>query len=223
MRDAVDLLMNVAEAAGSTASDPLKAESLLSSFVGREGALDELLERGLEGELRGRAVWHPNGFMKVRLRLPKDRGAVRFHQWKTSERPEDVHNHRWNFVSHVLRGELMSQAFEVVDGREYEKYRCRSSPGGYSLDQIGTCSIRRSGGQVYAMGDTYFQSHDAFHLARPVVPSTLSMIVCGEPVFSSSTVLRSAPRVAAPVVAAAGDDEYRRVLRKIQGLIHEQG
>lgn len=219
--DAIDVLLHVADSTTIGSSESQESLDLLALLVGRNGELEDLLQRCIEGDLEGRATRHPNGFTKVRIQLPDGRGAVRFHQWGAPVGSEDVHNHRWNFVSHVLNGALRTDAFEILEGRDFDKYLCRSVDDVHKLRLTGTCSTRRISQKFYAQGDAYFQAHDAFHLALPVARETLSMIVCGEPVSSSSWVLRKGPRIEAST-AFVPNDEYRQILREIQGLIHEQ-
>ena len=79
---------------------------------------------------------------------------------------EEIHNHRYNFNSTILSGELIQEQFVVVDGEEYikEKESCKS---GHSFNEPGTlCNIKKIGEHKYKKDSDYYIEHDVFHKVK---------------------------------------------------------
>lgn len=92
-----------------------------------------------------RSYLHANGFLKIAL-LAGDCFKLRLHLWLPSEvrvaqSAEDIHNHRWDFASHMLVGAYRYQEFApTADGIPYLAYSYRSPENGsfYPLHACGT-------------------------------------------------------------------------------------
>lgn len=185
----------------------------------------------LNGILAGRVdtdAWeHPLGFIHVRLSgsLPR-RHKMRLHIWETRQEPTTLgrggrlHNHAFDFVSHVVAGIVLERrysvredidgtwcCFEVVnsDGRSERKM----GPERFAV--CHTEEIVHIAGQSYAMAAGDF--HDAIALVVPTAtvllarphPSVRSLLLTEEPDGDYS---RPWPRVAA-----------EEVRRKVAGVL----
>lgn len=102
------------------------------------------------------------GFIQLKI---DDRFRMHFY---TQELPaiisdEDVHNHRYNFESRILRGEFRQSLYHVVDGNSHvlEQESCQE---GYKPETPGKpCSIIEASAHIYEAGSLYFMHHSTFH------------------------------------------------------------
>lgn len=107
---------------------------------------------------------HYFGLGFIQLKIDDSR---RMHFY-TSELPpitpeEDVHNHRYNFVSHILKGRFYQELFKTVDGSTHtlEKESCQA---GVDVPHEGTsCGLVQMSRHHYTAGDSYWLHHDTFH------------------------------------------------------------
>lgn len=79
---------------------------------------------------------------------------------------EDIHNHRYNFTSHVVKGYLSQEIYQIVDGDCYlrEKESCKA---GVEVQEEGVpCGIKLLGTQMFAVGSHYWMWHDTFHKVK---------------------------------------------------------
>lgn len=103
------------------------------------------------------------GFIQVKIN-----NNFRLHFY-TAELPpivpeEDVHNHRYDFSSSILKGRFCQELYEVVNGNTHsrEKETCKE---GVSADAFAPvlCGLRLSSRHSYQAGDEYTIYHDTFH------------------------------------------------------------
>lgn len=92
---------------------------------------------------------------------------VRFHFY-SSELPsymneEEIHNHRYDFQSHILKGTLKSEHYEITEGVDYilEQESCK--PGIEVKVEPVLCSIKSVSSHTYNEGEKYKIEHDEFH------------------------------------------------------------
>lgn len=80
---------------------------------------------------------------------------------------EEIHNHRYNFTSSVLKGILHQELFEIVQGNTHtvEEESCQEGvkPEGHFPS---LCGILRSSMHSYIEGSWYFIYHDTFHRVK---------------------------------------------------------
>lgn len=76
---------------------------------------------------------------------------------------EDMHNHRYDFTSNILKGNLIHSTFEIVEGNTHiiELESCKE---GVVCETKGKeCGVRLSGVQSYSVGSWYTIPHYVFH------------------------------------------------------------
>lgn len=102
----------LSEGTNADASSPLAAARNLWQVLPDKIALAEFLEQYLdaddESSPHGASYIHPIGFMKLSLLRHEGQRPwrIRLHIWQGAGRDAFVHNHRWNFASLVVTGEL---------------------------------------------------------------------------------------------------------------------
>lgn len=113
-------------------------------------------------EVAGRSYAHDNGFIKIVLEDdPEEDRSLRLHIWPAEAEPEtNIHNHRWDFSSLVISGELEFEEFVVDEAGQIEAdgYGYLPTPGlEYELQPTGPAHLRsasvgsRRSGEVYEM------------------------------------------------------------------------
>ena len=77
---------------------------------------------------------------------------------------EDIHNHRYNFTSTILHGELRQELFSIIQGDSH-LLQDESCQEGYVPNTVNSrlCSIQKTGEQVFIQGNSYSIDHNTFH------------------------------------------------------------
>jgi hypothetical protein len=137
---------------------------------------------------------HHNDFAKVVLGVSASGRKLVWHEWRQREpwADGDHHNHRWDFVSHVVSGELELTDFEEDPDGPLEATRyAYESPGGhaeYSLRRVGPARLREVRRVKVAAGEFYHQPHPIVHTAASRSRGTGTLIVQGEVARTSTDV-----------------------------------
>lgn len=129
---------------------------------------------------------HHNDFSKIVLGVSPTGRKLVWHDWRQREPWADAehHNHRWDFVSYVVAGELELTDFAEDPGGPLSVTRyAYESPGGraeYSLRRTGPARLREARRVKVAAGDFYHQPHRVVHTAASRSRGTGTLIVQGE-------------------------------------------
>jgi hypothetical protein len=193
---------------------PAYIEAFFRPFVEGGGART-LVETILADD--GRLAWcaahgyrHHNDFGKVVLGVSATGRKLVWHDWRDRGpwTDGDHHNHRWDFVSYVIAGELELTDFAEDPAGPLPATRyAYESPGGradYALRRVGPARLREVRRVKVAAGDFYHQPHEVVHTAASRSRGTGTLIVQDAPATPGSdvylteaserTVRRAAPR-----------------------------
>lgn len=79
---------------------------------------------------------------------------------------EDIHNHRYDFESYILKGKFQQELFHVAVGNTHvcEEESCKE--GIHSKSEGKTCGIALAGRHQYQAGSSYWLSHATFHRVK---------------------------------------------------------
>lgn len=122
-----------------------------------------------------RAYQHEIGFDKITLGVDPTSGALlRAHFWKeagndleASPLAGNLHNHRWNFASRILQGELRIDKFTLSsNGQTYRHYRYWPEHGD-DLEFVGHAGLDVGGSELVREGAEYFEEANEIHHATP--------------------------------------------------------
>lgn len=150
---------------GDPATVPLAVVQALSGDGNLLGLLKSLAEtpKALRESARY-SCRHDNGFDKILLADSPAGWRLRLNIWWPNRgiHTENIHNHRWDFVSTVLEGQFRSDYFtEDPDGDTYHAYKYRrDGDSSYRHHDVGTrrASLAMSGpvrrGQSYLLNRT---------------------------------------------------------------------
>src|SRR5690348_4330053 len=143
------------------------------SYPQKVGFVCEYLAAVRESRWSPTAVWHPYGFLVVKLPASDAQVSMRLHIWPTQERITQVphwpiHSHPWSMVSSILCGELINESFEVSrcgqNAAEHQLYRVRYKEKCSMLEATNISVVYRSTSRLkYCSGDEYELGAGCFH------------------------------------------------------------
>ena len=143
---------------------------------------------------------HPNGFLKVVIADLPDGGADRLHVWDQPHTDSDIHQHRADFTSTVVRGLLVEEIYDWVpdpDGdHDWMRVNCWTDDAGeYHVDVHETvrCRVAVARTEIHRAGKTYKRDAHDLHKAIAVEVPLVTMPVFG-PVYNQvHTMIRKRP------------------------------
>lgn len=135
-----------------------------------------LITPSLQQQLAECSYRHSNSFDKIVLATaPKSQLKLRLHLWwKSNDTPAticNIHNHRWDFVSVLLLGNLHIEEYSVgPNGTESYHYQYRSpeDEDHYSVRFLGTKKLTCIYNTLISKGSSYELPHTTLHRALPV-------------------------------------------------------
>ncbi len=130
------------------------------------------VSRAKQHEYHSDSYTHDNGFDKIVLsQIPESKIKLRLHIWYPvlggyKRTPQNIHNHRWDFSSAILLGEVSNVQFDFADeGEVYQHYRyfARGSKEHYDLRHIGVARLRELRMDKKVAGQVYSTSGEKLH------------------------------------------------------------
>jgi hypothetical protein len=134
------------------------------------------------------------GFIKCRL---SDKHSMNFYDLELGATlpPEEVHDHRYDFVSTIVAGHLNTWVYERVPGDDHEVWSV-SCTEGETDELMEKCSLRNT--LYFMLGlSAYFLDKDAFHRVAPGPLGCITSVERSGVVKPRARVIR---RVGAPKV-----------------------
>ena len=199
--------------------------SLIKSGTFRELLREQIADPVALLYLAQQSQLHPNNFLKIPLVVTAGTSKLVVHKWSDEPGADpDLHNHRWNFVSTVLRGRLSATTFSALDDLEghYEEfaYGSATSQAFYPLTPVGRVSLSQSGRTSASAGEYYAQDHEIIHGAASVMPDTVTLIVQAPESSSECRVFRPfGTSETAPPIINPEPDAVRSTLTDVLALL----
>lgn len=123
--------------------------------------------------LENKPYWFGLGFIQLKIDA-----NTRLHFWHPELAPnvddEEIHDHRYDFKSTILKGELTNTLFDVqnVENGEYELCWVNCKPEHSSTPEyISDVSIKPVSSIAYKAGQYYNMGMDDFHRSKFTVPT----------------------------------------------------
>lgn len=138
------------------------------------GALAERMVKILRSGPVPSGAIHANGFLKAEV-PDVFGGTLRVHLWDPADRRcdvtrSDIHNHRWDFASMIVTGEVRSRLFRPTSGYGmWGEYECFHDESAYQFRPLGKASMLVTSDRTLVRGVTYYLDSLAVH---DVVPSS---------------------------------------------------
>ncbi len=83
---------------------------------------------------------------------------------------EEVHNHRYDFTSYVLKGKFNMKLFKTIEGNEFtiDDEDCQNHDGQEIVTdkKVETYGIQKISENNYSAGDSYWLEKDTFHRVK---------------------------------------------------------
>lgn len=154
------------------------------------------IERG--DPSRARAYVHPNGFTKLRLASSSDGSYVaRLHVWVRPVADSEIHSHRWDYWSKVVRGQIIERRYDVaVESGCWSIRECRQTGGnGYSFGPAKACGLTETDANLHSAGDCYVRDHRSLHRVdvSERLP-TVTLMIQGPSMTDTSVVVSPADK-----------------------------
>ena len=165
---------------------PFTVDAILASLMDDARACEEVARK---------SVVHPNGFYKIVLLAPASATyQLRLHVWSTPVGTRgDIHNHRWDFASWIIKGAFTQELFRVSgdDGQAVNhliwQSDCSEGPVGFVQSTCKLTECRKT--ESLSDDDTYFLQANDIHRFCSLCRG-LSLILHGPPVRTYSDVFR---------------------------------
>lgn len=135
-------------------------------------------------------IEHPNGFLKIRLRLFSDGSALRLHVWRPSS-TANPHNHRWDFVSAILKGKLVEKLLLKSQSDRSEKYSVYKYSGKTLKKTKDVVYKSVMDSNLFLPGVTYFRGCQDIHVVENLKEESVSLVCTSPPVSSREVVVLS--------------------------------
>ena len=135
------------------------------------------------------SYYHENGFHKIVL-LSGSNFKLRLHHFGASAKVpmENIHDHRWPFVSSILHGQLNMDIFEVTEANSNAEelhhfvYNSNKETGFYSTELQGVTYLQRSESRSYCAGDQYLMLPNELHrIKNQSGAESITLILTGKP------------------------------------------
>lgn len=136
-----------------------------------------------------RSYRHQNGFHKIVI----TEGALfklRLHIFENMAEiqlpMENIHNHRWNFSSQILKGDLKMEIYEKTDYGDnvYFDYNYNPSKHGnkYEVDLCGLTKLVMKEERLYKEGSFYYMNNKELHrIVNPTDQKVETIVMTGIP------------------------------------------
>jgi hypothetical protein len=146
------------------------------------------------GSCASRSFLHPLGFDKIMLINCSPIFTLRLHAWWPNQNfaAEHIHNHRFNFLSFVVRGGYIMETFRPAcnEGMKMTEYQETSgADGSWELREVGPAYIQPIEARTLKQGAGYELPSDVLHKVA-VTPDTMCLTL-----FLQTTPTISATRV----------------------------
>jgi hypothetical protein len=171
------------------------------------------------------SVTHPLGFDKYML-LASARYQLRLHIWWPELRRgrEDIHNHRFSFVSGMVTGKLQVSTYEIgKKGAMMQRFKEVRNPasGDYRYEPDQEVCIRQTNMLTLEANSGYYMDSAVLHrvdVPAGMLAATLFLRIGDDRKSTSVVVDCSSSAPVSGVRHALGADDARRRLRRFAGM-----
>jgi hypothetical protein len=171
-----------------------------------------------------RSQQNPTGFRKIVLTRCASGHQLRVHIWDDAVLNPEIrcHNHRWDFLSMVIRGTIMNDTYLAVQGTGFRKFAVGIGPPMQQRDMsdLGPTDLLLAGSDEINSGGAYFQSALKFHWTRVAGPAA-TIVMQDRARRSYSVAIERGPLRDVPSPAMSVDalqDDLQSCLQAIAGL-----
>jgi hypothetical protein len=110
------------------------------------------------------------GFIQLKL---NNTWRLHFYAEQLPPITEDIHNHRYDFVSTVMKGSIENTTYEIANGVTHRMRNESCNPRIKAPAHETKCSVAASKTTLIAAGQSYEMAHDQFHTVKASTCITL--------------------------------------------------
>jgi hypothetical protein len=123
---------------------------------------------------------------------------------------EEVHNHRYSFISQVMAGELVTDFWREVRGNTHQLYNVSCKPG-ETEELVRLCGLEHAIQMTLTSRSSYWLDRDTFHQVQS--PYAITRVTRANERRASAQVVRPlGARGVCPFSARLSDEELWRVV-----------
>ena len=191
--------------------------------------IEDALRAAVKGILEHATVyqgWTLQGLGMLRLRFDK---RYRLHVWSHEDRVPEVtaiHDHPWNFISHVISGEIENRLYSMVDpecnadiiakGEDYIEQEIVCGPKGCTIGEPVPVKLAEYDTATFLGGQDYAQNKYEIHESRPTdgAVSLIETWTAGQSDDRAHVYYRASDRWVSAEPRPATPEEVRRITRR---------
>lgn len=100
------------------------------------------------------------GFIQLKL---NDTFRLHFYSEELPPITEDIHNHRYDFTSQILKGNITNYIYSISNGSDYLITNESCNPDIQAPPEKKFCNAALAAQKTFSQGDKYSVTHDEFH------------------------------------------------------------
>jgi hypothetical protein len=185
----VSLQREISERFCAARSNPVAFLRILTEEDSSSRLLDDLVAEVLStntirDELALKSYVHDNSFTKITLweDIP-NRLRLRLHWWEAVERDgssSNIHNHRFNCVSRVLRGRLQNAVWGEEgcgESRSHYQYYPRAQSEQYHMKYVGQSELNVTSKDIFCAKQLYALDSRVLHTSQCLEADTITLFL----------------------------------------------
>ena len=148
-------------------------------------------------EIARRSYAHDNGFAKVVLLEKGYKLRLHYRPATAARGAENIHDHRWDFLSSVLFGKLVVEKFEQCAAKATGAFTVpdcvyiarENGSSEYGIRPVGLAHLKQVSADVYAANSAYYLNAAVLHRIVTVQGGSYATLVFTHRPFASTTRL----------------------------------
>lgn len=123
----------------------------------------------------------------IQLVLNKNE-RIHFYNRELTVTNEEIHNHRYNFTSYILKGTFLNTKYQLIKGDDYilKNESCNKN---IKVNDINiNVSVKKEETKIYTLNDSYDMFYNEFHTVA-AVDNTITYLNRGDIIMDNAQVL----------------------------------
>lgn len=157
------------------------------------------------------------GFIQIKLG-EKERVHVYTQKIKTTSQPEEIHNHRYDFTSHILKGSLVNKLYQVTPDLDGDFLLVNESCNPLIPKNLNQVKVKTP----VLMGEFITQSHQSYFLQKDVFhqvsaeEGSISLVRRGEVIKENAQVVYPAKQISiCPFSYTYSEEELWQIVKDL--------
>lgn len=115
-------------------------------------------------------IIHPLGFDKITFNDIENNAQYRIHYFHNRKFLDNIHTHRFDFISLILSGSYKQTIYEKIKGKNYYNYitEKQTKISNYNIKYNGFCDVKKISETIYGKNDFNILKSNKFHKIEPM-------------------------------------------------------